>query len=424
MKLSMTFVMKFARLVSISVLMAAACDRDPVAHLPPLHPVSVEPQSAYAGGRITIKSARFRDLDSVHVFVDTFQLATHARGDDSVVVVLPRSARGSYTLRLGRNGLPLGEIEIAGYVGFKPITRFIGNYLDVWPEGGRASVIAGNYRDNVVADVLQVMPATGLISTLVSGFPIGWDVPRTPGRTHNDGVVLLQPRAGNAQAWRLLPGAQVVDTLPFENLRHAAVFNDSTYFRAFHHRVETRRFDGRYLYMGTYEETHEVILSPTRDRATLRVNGSQTGPPVFNMATGDTAYHVRQLFRSYGAAFSEHGDTLWMLGVTPNDLRSSLVMLNARTGVLLKQIFFDDDVSAEAMRRDAGGGRIFILDWKFPESPVNLLVLDEQTLDVIGQVDGPVCADDFTCRWFVVAVGIDGVFVVHPRGIYAFDYIF
>ena len=415
---------RLARVGLLCAITSVACDRDdPVAHLPPFYPVDVAPQAVYAGGSITIKSARFRNLDSLHIFADTFLLTTLARDDDSVVVSFPRNARGTYELKLGRNGMPLGEVEIAGYRGFKPITQFIGSYLDVWPEGGRASVIAGNHypgRDN---DVLRILPATGSITTLVSGFPIGWDAPRTPGRTPDDAVVLLQPHNGNAQAWRLLPAAHVVDTLPFENVRHAAVFNDSTYLRSSAHIVETRRFDGRYIYRNTYEGTNEVILSPTRDRATVRLNATPKGPPVFNMVTGDTAYHVRELFTSNGAAFSQNGDTLWMLGSTADDhFRRSMVMLNARTGTLLKQIFFDADHPADAMRRDADGGRIFVSTWDYPERYIKLLVLDDQTLDLIGHVDGPLC--DSQCQWSVVAVGIDGVFVVHPRGIFAFDYIY
>ncbi len=345
-----------------------------------------------------------------------------ARGEDSVVVELPRRARGSYTLQLGRNGYPLGGVEIAGYVGFKAITRMLGPYLGVWPEGGRASVIAGNYsRDGLAGDVLQILPGTGAVSTLMSGFRLGdasWQ--RTPGTTPDPSIVLLQPITGNLQAWRLLPVPQVVDTLPFVSFRHTAVLNDTTYLLGFHHRVQTRRPDGSVIYDGTYEETHEIILSPTKDRATLRVNGSPTGPPVFNTATGDTAYHVRQLFRSYGAAFSEAGDTLWMLGVTRGDFRPSMVMLNARTGEQLKQVFFDDDIPAAAMRRDPDGGRIFILAWKFPESTVDLVVVDEETLGVVGHVKGPLC--DQWCDWSVVAVGSDGVFVVHPQGIFEFEY--
>jgi hypothetical protein len=414
-------VVRPARIAGVIAIALAGCDRDPIAQLSPLDPVSVSPQNAYAGAPVTIKSARFSELPSVEVWADTFQLAMLARGGDSVVVELPRRARGSYTLQLGKNGLPLGGVEIAGYVGFKAITKTLGLYLGVNPIGVRASVIAGNYgRDGFAGDVLEILPGTGAVSTLMSGFRLGdagWQ--RTPGSTPDPSVVLLQPITGNLQAWRLLPVPRVVDTLPYTSSRHAAVFNDSTYFRALHHWVESVRPDGRIVYHGTYEETHEVIISPTNDRATLRVNGSATGPPVFNTASGDTAYHVRQLFRSYGAAFSPAGDTLWMLGVTRDDRRSSMVMLNARRGELLKQVVFDD-IPVAAMRRDPNGGRIFILAWEFPESTVDLIVIDEQTLDVIGHVEGPVC--DAWCDWSVVAIGIDGVFVVHPQGIFEFEY--
>jgi hypothetical protein len=418
-----------ARLVSTLLLAAvfgAACDRDPVAELPALNPVSVSPQNSYAGGRVTIRSGQFAQLPSIEILADTIPLNVAVRGGDSVVVEIPRTFRGSFSLRLGKNGPALGAIEIAGYAGEKPTPQLLGFYLDVWPEGGRASVLATISQTDarwISGEVFQLLPGPTAMTPLVSGFRMSDPgSTRLPGRTPDQAVLVLQPfnTLQPAQVWRMMPTPHVIDTLSFSNFRHAALFNDSVRFAGAHHWIETYR-SGRLVYRGTYEETHEVIISPTRDRATLRVNGSPTGPPVFNTTTGDTAYHVRPLFRSYGAAFSQNGDTLWMLGVTRAPLTPAMVMLNARTGAILKQVEFPG-VPALAMRRDPAGGRLFVFAYAYPQEPsqTELLVVDDRTLQIIGRVNGPIC--DRWCDWAVVAVGIDGVFVVQPRAIYEFDY--
>ena len=412
----------------ISMFVAATltgCDRDPIAGKPHIGPAAVSPHNAYAGAPVTIRAAGLEKLQSVEIWTDTFPLTVLARGGDSVVAELPRTARGSYTLQLGKNGPPLGGVNIIGYVGEKPTPRLLGFYLDVWPAGTSASVVTSISQfepEWQAGEIFELRPGTGTMTRLVSGFRNSdASYSRLPGRTPDPNVYLLQPfnTAQPVQVWRMLPTPQVLDTLSFVNFRHAALFNDSITFIGLHHRVETRT-SNRLIYQGSYEETHEVIISPTRDRATLRVNGSQTGPPVFNTATGDTAYHVRSLFRSYGAAFSANGDTLWMMGVTRTHV-PVVVMLRARTGEVLKQAEFAG-IPFTAMRRDPNGGRLFIFAYDYPQEPIGteLVVIDDQTLEVRGRVAGPVC--DGWCDWSVVAVGLDGVFVVQPRAIYEFDY--
>jgi hypothetical protein len=151
------------------------------------------------------------------------------------------------------------------------------------------------------------------------------------------------------------------------------------------------------------------------------------------MASGDTAYHVRQLFRSYGASFSADGDTLWMIGATRAGVpglpyfvaESELVMLDAASGSELGRLEFPHH-QVQAMRHDRDAGRLFVaampVDAPF-DAPIDLLVVDAHTLRIIGRVEAP---RDLTCEsWCssaVVAVGPQGVFVVYPRGIYEFDY--
>ena len=423
------FLKYFNRLIFLSVCALAACDRDPVADVPVL-PVTVSPARAYAGGPVTIRSAAFAQRQNIEIWVDTFRLTTLRAAGDTVVVALPASVRGQQLLRLGRDGLALGSVEVAGYAGRRTINRQLGIYLAAWPQGGRASVIAGPAPNGDSAwsngEVWQLFPATGEFKTLVTGFRVGYDNPRIPGPTPDPGVVVLQPIGGSAaQTWRLLPSPQIVDTLPEGNTRHLAVFNDSTYLRATHHYVYSAHTPARWLYHAAYEETHEIILSPANDRATLRVNGSETGPPVFDMMTGDTAYHVRDLYRSYGAAFSQNGDTLWMLGVTrPPAYETAVLMLNARTGEVYERAVLTEDHYAVHMRRDPDTGRLFIFSTRYPEFAADLTVRDDRSLELLGRIHGPRaggCSN--ACEFGLVVLGVDGLFIVTPREIMEFDYL-
>lgn len=422
---------RYAALIAI----LSACD-----HLPedsPIGLVTVTPSEVYAGGTITLRSSDFRPTDSVQVFADTVALEIVLRDGDSIVARLPHTARGAVSLRVQDPQSPItANIDVAGYSGYAPITADIGFYLDVWPEGGAASIIGGNDQ----FDVLQLDPATGATRTVLSGFTLGGGGTRTPGRTPDPRVVLLQPRqTGNLQAWRLFPTPQLEYELPTTNPRHAALFNDSTVFHGFHHFVVVQRIRAGApvwppVYQGTYEETNEVILSPTNDRATLRVNGSVTGPPVFDMATGDTAYHVRQLYRSYGAAFSANGDTLWMIGATRERIQgpefsiseTMVLVLNARTGQELRRAYFPgSDLSA--MRRDPDDGRLFIAaipDFAPFAAPLDLLIVDETDLSLLGHVQVPRTQTCLSfCSGAVVAAGREGVFIVQSGHIFKFDYL-
>jgi hypothetical protein len=153
------------------------------------------------------------------------------------------------------------------------------------------------------------------------------------------------------------------------------------------------------------------------------------------MLTGDTAFHVRQLFRSYGAAFSRDGNTLWMVGVTPNvvpDLpyrqyESMLVKLDAGTGQEQAWLNFPG-YEVTALAYDADQDRLFISATPRPtayEASLDLFVVRASDLKTIGHVAVPrsvVCPN--WCDFPVIAVGTEGVFVVQSGSIFEFDYLY
>lgn len=409
-----------------------ACNDGPVEDLPVVNP-TISADKVYAGATLIAHAPNLAQRADSVVWAGTLPASVIARGGDSIVFILPSTVKGRFTVSLGSDGRePLGSVEASGFVERRPVAADLGFYVDVYPEGPVASLITGN-RNN---DVQQFFPKTRGVKLLLHNYRLGDADTRTPGRTPDPAIVLLQPTSGNLEQWRLLPTPVNVGSFPATNPRHFALFNDSTGLLGTHHWVEIRRYRGAaiplVLYHGIYEETHEVIISPKRDLATLRVNGSPTGPPVFDMIKADTAYHVRQLFRSYGAAFSANGDTLWMLGAVPEydqtwqDYRTLLLQLDAHTGRELKRFTFATSI-ALAMRRDPGDGRIFVaaMPGGAPsDAPIELYVIDEKSFVQLGHVSAPpelTCAS--WCGLAVLAVGMDGVFLVEPKSwVYEFEY--
>ena len=415
------------RAAPLAVLIAAtACADDPTAVERP----GVWPEVAWAGGDVVVRSTELRGATDPAIFADTIELQLIAAAGDSAVVRVPGHARGGYTLRLGsRHGAGLGSVRVLGYAGRRLIHPWIGTHLLVWPEHTSASIIGGAH-----GNIYHLAPGTGVVRTLLTGYWGGVEAARLPGRTPDPEVLLLQPADGSpAEKWRVLPQLQQLGTVPAVNQRHLAQLSDSVLLFGYHHRVETHRVRGSALelrYVAAYEETSEVVISPTGDRASIIVNGSPTGPPVFDTQSGDTAYHVRQLFRSYGLAFSTDGDTLWMLGVDDR-LESKLVVLDARSGEEREQAALSD-YDAISMRKDPWSPRIFIT--ALPKGAAwgtapFLLVVDARSLRVTGRVAFPAEVSPFSqCDYCVIAVDQTGVFVVDPGGyhgqatVYSFDY--
>jgi hypothetical protein len=149
-------------LALLSVLVA--CERLP--QQPVFEPVSVAPTAVYAGGTITLRSAGFRSGDPVGVYADTAYMEVLLRGGDSIVVRIPRTARGPVPLRLqGPTRSVIATIQVAGYSAYRSITQPIGPELDVWPPGSAVSIVTGNANAGQ-RDVVELIPKTGSIRTL------------------------------------------------------------------------------------------------------------------------------------------------------------------------------------------------------------------------------------------------------------------
>src|SRR5688500_12341961 len=97
-----------SRLVTLVLIGSlVACDRlpeDPKIE-PEIEPVTIAPTAVYAGGTVTLRSEGFRLANALNVwtpkvFADTVLSEVVLSEGDSVVVRVPRNARGSVAFRL------------------------------------------------------------------------------------------------------------------------------------------------------------------------------------------------------------------------------------------------------------------------------------------------------------------------------------
>jgi hypothetical protein len=274
---------------------------------------------------------------------------------------------------------------------------------------------------------------------LLSGYWLDNASTRSVGLTRNPAVFLIQPvgwdsvepwRFRDLQVWDFGGAPKLVRSLPRLGItRYGAAFSDSIFFFATHHQLSTVAYhDGiaRTIYFGTYEETNGVVISPRGDRAAIRVHGSLTGPPVFSTTSGDTVYHLRQMWGNEGVAFSATGDTLLVLGYT-RAYQAIAYAIDAATGRELRQLSLPQ--WSEDMAYDPGEGMLYlaVLEPPTPQGPayqslLHLLVLDAQSFQIIGDMAVRQWTD-FRCFYREILIGDDGVFFICAGDTWRFDRI-
>jgi hypothetical protein len=136
-------------------------------------------------------------------------------------------------------------------------------------------------------------------------------------------------------------------------------------------------------------------MSPTHDRATIRVNGDLSGVPVFDVATGGIAYRVPGMQSSEGAAFSADGQWLAVAGgmscVSCSD-SARVVVLRANDGTLVHDTTIAGPAWGVAFDRSrpllyvgiTRVGTTYVDSLEGPEIHPAVLVLDRDTFAQLG----------------------------------------
>lgn len=380
-------------LAGASVL-AAACG-DPTE--PPLPAFSISPATQWSGGAITVRSHYFVNLSPLPVVtVGAETLAVTRQNDSTLVTTIPRGPSGPVTLSLAR-GARRDSLAVVQRVGFREKRTLnpglMGELLPL-DSAGHPWVVG-----NTTTALPQYAPL-GRID-LVTGAGQEFTSVRGPSTVSYG----LSPSVTPATA----VARDTADTLRMYNLltsppqpiggplfggqtgyvRHLAQLGAGLWLFTQSHwsftRGETDTVPNRVMVQT--ESPWSVFISPRGDRTTMTVNVVTGGVPVFDNATGDTAFSL-PLKGTEGIAFSPDGATLYVVGgyyYAPD----TLIAVDATTGaMLLPKVHLPGGYIAFSLTYAAiGGGRLLVAAAN--TTTLALLVYDAHTLHLLGVLPSP-----------------------------------
>ena len=141
---------------------------------------------------------------------------------------------------------------------------------------------------------------------------------------------------------------------------------------------------------------------------------------MFDMATGDTAYHIRSVRGAEGVAFSSDGDTLFVLGYNQHDADSHLMVLDAATGSELARFTLPEWIDEFAVDTERGFAYFPVATRRALTTPLRILVFDYLNWQLVGNMGAP-GEYSHACFYARVFVGDDGVFYVCAGDVWRFD---
>jgi hypothetical protein len=183
----------------------------------------------------------------------------------------------------------------------------------------------------------------------------------------------------------------------------------------------------------TFRSPHHIYYSPVGDRAVAGVGTSAAlndpGIPVFDLATGDTAYTISAIYSLGAAEFSPDGSLLYMTGSAPGFRTDSSVVIiaNADDGTIVRHATFP--TQALGLTLDVVGGQILV-PAESTGCRLHLMVLDITTLAVKADLLVPSslspCYHDFEAPVVLSRSGPPIARVIRPLGtaaprVFSFD---
>jgi hypothetical protein len=424
----------------MAVLLAAslsACN-DPPTGLPPGTP-SLTPTRQWSGGTVQVQGELFASGPRNFTISARDSTLDWDRVDDSTIVItLPDMASDTLTLTYhsSQGQLDLGTIEVAGFRGVIATDLPIYAPIDRWgPFGQEIIGIVPTDSSPFGFQVAVLDPVSGQVTI---------DLRLTtdnhlPGMSYRPGVVLI-PLSGITEVWQLHSVPTVIDTLTFATTRPYEL-NPSTFVRGepftdpstsgfltTSDNGVTWTFDFR-----NFRPPLHLYFSPSGDRAAAGVLPSaglnDPGIPVFDLATGDTAYTITAIYSLGAAEFSPDGSLLYMTGSAPGFRTDSSVVIiaNAGDGTIVRHATFP--TQALGLTLDVVGGRLLI-PTESASCQLHLFVLDAVTLAVEADLLVPsrlnLCYNDFEAPVVLSRPGPPVARVVRPLGtehprIFSFD---
>jgi hypothetical protein len=259
--------------------------------------------TAWAGGDIVVRSTGFTGASTGPVFtLAGATLAARQTDDSTWTVTLPTTAAGTTAISVAVNGrsTALNGISVRGFTATHDFDALLHETLLVWPLSGDAIALGSD-----MTDVLQVNATT---SELIRYDSLGMRSLHSPGPTAVDGSFVVWPvDSATPQVWSLLPSPQKVADAPAASYSVMLLAGDG-YLKGYSNMLQVHGASGDY-----WEGASEVeggVMSPSHDRASIRVDWDRNEVPVFDVTTGAIVYRVPGVQSSGAVAFS--GDGQWL----------------------------------------------------------------------------------------------------------------
>ncbi len=308
----------------------------------------VSPTRIWAGSDVLVQNRIFGDLEQAPVFrLADSVLAARQVNDSTWTVTLPAWAAGQVMLKLALasgDTFTLDPVSVRGFTGAHDFSTLIFETVMVWPVGGDAVVLGG--------DLMNLLEINATANTLVRlDSLMDWSAAnfRGVGPTEQNDEFLVWPHDSTMQRWKLLPSPELVSPTTVSYARAAMQFGAGGLFVATNHEFTVTGPGPSYSEQA--EEVQGAVMSPSHDRASIRVNWDQAGVPVFDVGTGTIAYRIPGVQSSEGVAFSPDGQWLAVAGGTRcvNCDSARVVLVRASDGEVMHDTTFAGTPGASSL---------------------------------------------------------------------------
>lgn len=378
------------RALAVASVLAAACS-DPTE--PPLPAFAISPATQWSGGTIAVRSHYFVNRTPLPVVTAGTETLAVTRQDDSTLTAsLPRGPSGPVTFSLARGTRrdSLASVQRVGFRERRTLAVSLDGELAMLPSAGGPLVLGG-----VVTGTEVRAPLSRV--ALRSGATVTFSGLRTPEITFYglapsspSGAFAVRDSTDSLRLYDFTGGSPVfLATVPGVGTgfsRQAARLSSTIWLYTGSHVVRTwLATDSSTRFQGAVESPYGVFLSPRGDRTTL-ASFATYGMPVFDNATGDTAFTL-SIDETEGAAFSLDGTELYAVGGQYN-ASDTLVAVDATSGAQLARVSLPHGfLGFSVAYSSTAGGRVLV--GAANPTTMAVLVYDARTLVLRGVLPVP-----------------------------------
>jgi hypothetical protein len=267
---------------------------------------TVSPATVWAGSELTVHSTMSTGGQGGPGFsLAGVQLNAQASGNNTWLVTVPTTASGAVVITAVMNGdsTALDPVTVRGFSGSHQFETGVQSNLLVWAKDGDATALT--------SDALNLLEVNATRSTITVHDSLMGSPQFSVGPSQLDNAFVVWPvDSTRPEVWSLAPTPQRLADVPETALpRMTMTFDDDRYLSGFG--------NGIWLNGAYFEGASEAeigVMSPTHDRATLRVDWDQNDVPVFDVATGTVAFRLPGIQSTEGVAFSPDGKLLAIAG--------------------------------------------------------------------------------------------------------------